>query len=126
MAQAIVTPTIRKRAEQLAERIPLLPRGRSKINGAGFYVMPGSTAGVAYYTSSLGCTCKGFLHRGVCAHQQACVIVAQREQQARYEAAAPLREANRRAASERIQARRATWKSYAEIMDAHDGELGAF
>jgi len=122
MATHIVTPTIRKRAEQLAERIPLLPRGRSKVNGAGFYVVPGSTAGVAYYTNSLGCTCPGYRNRGVCAHQQACVIVAQREQQARYEAAAPLREANRRAASERIQARRASWKSYDQIMDAHEGE----
>lgn len=118
--QAMVTPTIRKRAEQLAERIPILPRGRSRINGAGFYLVPGSAEGVAYYSNALGCTCPGFQHRGVCAHQQACVIAAQREASARYEAAAPLREANRRAASERIQARRASWKSYADLFGNDD------
>lgn len=122
MATQMVTPTIRKRAEELAARLPFLSRGRSKLNGAGFYLVPGRVEGVVYYSSSLGCTCKGYLHRGICSHQQACVIAEQRAAAARYEAVAPIREANRRAASERIQARRASWKSYDQIFGADEGE----
>jgi hypothetical protein len=50
------------------------------MHGQGFYVIPSreEPLTVAYYASALGCTCPGFRNRGVCAHQQACVIVHQR------------------------------------------------
>lgn len=46
-------------------------RGRRKLDGKPFYIVPGSTAGVAYYTASDGCTCPSFRHRGACKHQTA-------------------------------------------------------
>ena len=89
MATAIVTPAMRRKAEQLAELVPTFHRGRSKANGQGFYLVPGSQPGTAHYTSDLGCTCPGFRHRGVCAHQQACVIVLARQTATRIAAAQP-------------------------------------
>lgn len=109
MAQAMVTPTIRKRAEELADRMHLLPRGRSKINGAGFHLVPGSTEGTAYYSNYLGCTCPGFQHRGVCAHQQAALLVQQRYERERFALAA-----QRRAAAPKPR------KSYADLFPDED------
>ena len=88
---ATVTPAVHQRAEQLAERIPLMARGHSKLDGCGFYVIPSSTKPqtVAYYSSDLGCTCPSFRHRGVCCHQQACLIVLQRQTAAMVAATVP-------------------------------------
>lgn len=80
MAVGTVTPHIRQRAELLAEQAPTWPRGRSKVDGRAFYVIPssGKPETVAHYASHLGCTCPGFRRRGVCAHQQACLLLVQR------------------------------------------------
>jgi hypothetical protein len=78
MTVSTVTPAIRQRAELLAEQAPTWHRGRSKVDGRHFYLVPGSAAGVVYYSSHLGCTCPGFRHRGVCAHQQAALILVRR------------------------------------------------
>ena len=79
---ATVTPAMRKKAEQLAEGAHLWHRGRSKRNGQAFYLVPGSKPGVVYYSNHLGCTCPGFRNRGVCALQQAALIVLQRAEDA--------------------------------------------
>src|SRR4051794_12286224 len=63
MATGIITPHIRQRAELMAPSIPMLSRGRSKVTGQSFYLVPGSKAGTVYYSSSLGCTCPGFRAR---------------------------------------------------------------
>ena len=80
MTTATVTPPMQAKAERLAEMIPTFSRGRSKANGQAFYVIPSSTKPetVVHYASHLGCTCASFRHRGVCCHQQACLLVVQR------------------------------------------------
>jgi hypothetical protein len=84
MTTISVTPAMRRKAEALAELVPMLPRGRSKINGQGFYIIPSSEKPltVAHYASDLGCTCEGFRRRGTCTHQLACAIVLQRAEAA--------------------------------------------
>ena len=88
MATPIVTPHIRQRAEQLAEQAPTWPRGRSKVDGRAFYVIPSSSKPetVAHYANHLGCSCPSFRHRGVCCHQQACLLLVQRQEAPRVEA----------------------------------------
>jgi hypothetical protein len=83
----MVTPAIRQRAELLAEQAPTWPRGRAKADGRHFYVIPASAPGVAHWANHLGCSCPGFRNRGVCAHQQACLILVQRAEAARLAAA---------------------------------------
>jgi hypothetical protein len=84
MATPIVSAATRRKAEQLADRLPYLPRFRSKANGAGGYVVPSSTDPVhkAHYSNHLGCTCEGFRRRSVCTHQLAALIVVQRAEAA--------------------------------------------
>lgn len=46
--------------------------GRSKRDGRQFWNIPSrSEPGVSHYTTSYGCTCKGFRRRGHCAHVEA-------------------------------------------------------
>jgi hypothetical protein len=75
-----ISTTTQTKAEMLADRVPFLNRGRSKRDGRGFFLMPGSKEGVVYYSSALGCTCPGFRNRGVCCHQEACRIARNRAQ----------------------------------------------
>ena len=67
------------RAAELAESAHLWAHGRSKLDGTGFYLVPGSTPGVAHYANSFGCTCPSYRHRGVCAHNEACKLLQRRE-----------------------------------------------
>jgi hypothetical protein len=46
-------------------------RGRRKLDGKPFYIVPGSKPGATYYTASGGCTCPSFRHRGSCKHSLA-------------------------------------------------------
>lgn len=77
MAQGTVTQSMREKAEHLAEQAPTWARGRSKVDGSNFYLVPASN-GQAHYTNSAGCTCASFRHRGACSHQLACEILARR------------------------------------------------
>jgi hypothetical protein len=72
------------KAERLAAMLPLFPRGKSKIDGRGFYLIPGSKPTTAHYANHIGCTCEGHRRRGTCTHRLACLLVVQRA-----EAAAP-------------------------------------
>ena len=68
MATVIVSPAMQAKAERLAEMVPTLSRGRSKVNGVTFYIFPASTPGVAHWSNGLGCTCEGHRRRGTCTH----------------------------------------------------------
>lgn len=83
MATKMVTDAMRKKAEALADMIPLFSKGRSKVTGAEFVIVPGSKAGTAWWANFAGCTCPGFRNRGICAHQLACDILGEREEAAR-------------------------------------------
>lgn len=89
MATAIVTDAMREKAERLADMLPTCPRGRSKRDGRGFFVIPASRPNLAHYANMLGCTCRGFDVRGVCTHQIACQLHYLRTDGARIEALHP-------------------------------------
>lgn len=78
MTPATVTPAMQAKAERLAGMLATCPRGRSKVNGTGFYIIPGTRPRVAHYANHLGCDCEGYRRRGVCTHQQACLIALRR------------------------------------------------
>ena len=65
-------------AELIAADLPWVPVGRSRKlkekdgSPRTFFIIPSRTVvGSAHYTNRQGCTCKGFLHRGKCAHVEA-------------------------------------------------------
>src|SRR5690348_8405804 len=79
MTTRSISPAMQRKAEALAARAHTWARGRSKLDGAGFYVIPGSAPTVAHYANVFGCTCEGYRRRGVCAHNEACKILRRRE-----------------------------------------------
>jgi hypothetical protein len=78
-------------------------RGRSKQTGTPFWLIPGSK-GSAHYTTSYGCTCRSFAHRGVCSHLVAVQIHEQRRSVtlSAPEAAPTVMDAPRRASYEEL------------------------
>ena len=56
----------------------MLSPGRSKATRHAFWLVRGSQ-GRSYFTSSDGCSCPGYRHRGVCSHQIACTMRQARE-----------------------------------------------
>jgi hypothetical protein len=60
-----------RKAEALAAQVPLMHRGRSKVTGEAFVIVPGSTDDVAHWASAYACTCIGHQRRGTCTHQLA-------------------------------------------------------
>jgi len=68
-----------RKAEALAAQMPLFSRGRSKVTGQPFIIVPASTPSVAHWTATdgSGCTCIGFQRRGTCTHAIAAQIVNQ-------------------------------------------------
>ncbi len=69
MAQAIVQPTASQQAaaEALLADPGRWSPGRSKETGRAFWLVKGSQ-GRSYFTTSYGCSCKGFAYRGCCSH----------------------------------------------------------
>jgi hypothetical protein len=48
------------------------PRGRSKVNGQQFYLIPSSSVpNTAHRVTNFGCTCTGHRRRGDCKHVEA-------------------------------------------------------
>ena len=82
MATTIVSPPMRRKADALAELLPTLSRGRSKVDGRPFYVVPASNRISAHWTAldGSGCTCLGFQRRGTCTHGIAARTVHERQQ----------------------------------------------
>lgn len=73
MAQTTVTDSMTASADNLLSRRHLWVRGRRRSDSRAFYLFPSSDGRTAYYTavSGDGCTCKGYLWRGVCSHSEA-------------------------------------------------------
>jgi len=72
MATTTLSQATLNEAHQMALQSHTWSHGRSKRNGREFFVIPSrSEAGKAHYTTSYGCTCRGFLKRGDCAHAEA-------------------------------------------------------
>ena len=92
MTVGTVTPSMRRKAEALAELVPTFPKGRAK-DGIGFVIVPSSTdpLRIGHRTNGIGCTCAGFNKRGVCTHQLAVAAVQQCQEAARIAAAQPVR-----------------------------------
>ena len=81
MATAMsLSPQTLEEAHAMALRGHTWHRGRSKVNGRPFYLIPSRTEpNVAHYTTSYGCTCRGFRKRGDCAHSEAARMFEARE-----------------------------------------------
>ena len=75
MTATIVQPTASQRAaaEALLADPGRWSPGRSKETGRAFWLVRGSQ-GRSYFTTADGCTCPGFLYRGVCSHQVAATL----------------------------------------------------
>lgn len=80
MATEILSQAVLDAAHEMALQGHTWHRGRSKVNGRQFYLIPSrSEPGVAHYTTSYGCTCRGARKRGDCAHSEAVRMFEARE-----------------------------------------------
>ena len=80
MAQHILSQATLNEAHEMALKGNTWHRGRSKANGRQFYVIPSrSEPGVAHWTTSYGCTCRGARRNGDCAHSEAVRMFEARE-----------------------------------------------
>jgi hypothetical protein len=80
----MVTDSMRAHAEVLLERSDRWARGYDTRNGRAFVIFTSSKIGqdgqpILYYArpDGSGCTCKGYLWRGVCSHSEACRLDAE-------------------------------------------------
>lgn len=80
MATTQLSMKTKQEAHALALRGHTWQRGRSKVDGRPFYVIPSRTQkDVAHWTTSYGCTCEGARKRGDCAHQESVRMFEARE-----------------------------------------------
>lgn len=71
-----MTPVVSPAVAALVAESRSWHTGRSKRTGELFFLVPSrSEPGVAHYTCCYGCTCRGFEHRGRCAHVEAVNVV---------------------------------------------------
>lgn len=70
MAQVQTTTAMQARADDLLSRRARWARGYSVKTGREFYLFSGSK-GEIYEASVDGCTCRGYLYRGICSHAAA-------------------------------------------------------
>lgn len=73
MATHTVTQSMQAKADALLAERTSWVRGRRRSDSRAFYLFASSDGRTAYYTaiSGDGCTCKGYLWRGICAHSVA-------------------------------------------------------
>src|SRR4051812_18930562 len=92
MASSIVSAPMRAKAEALAELLPTFSRGRSKVTGQPFIVVPASNKMTAHWTAvdGTGCTCLGYQRRGTCTHAIAAQLVHDRRPAPSVDASAAL------------------------------------
>lgn len=80
-----------------AERLASMrwTRGRSKVTGESFWIIPASAGVGAHWATATGCTCAGYRHRGECSHVMAVRLRDRRDNPIRVvsEAAPSLEEA---------------------------------
>ncbi len=79
---SVPTTSQRAAAEMLVADPGRWSPGRSKETGQSFWLVRGSQ-GRSYFTTSDGCSCPGFRHRGICSHVAACRIRERAEQPVR-------------------------------------------
>ena len=82
MAVKILSQEMLEAAHEMALKSHTWTRGRSKINGREFWVVPSrSNPTVAHWVAidGRGCTCKGARRWGDCCHAEAARMVAARE-----------------------------------------------
>jgi hypothetical protein len=72
--QQLSTATMDK-ARQLATQAHTWTRGRSKVDGSRFCVVPASDGTTAHYANLFGCTCLGYARRGDCSHVESLRII---------------------------------------------------
>jgi hypothetical protein len=75
----MATSSMTAHAELLLNRSAHWSRGVRAADGLVFVLFTGST-GQTYMTTDSGCTCRGFLYRGQCAHQVAVMTEAEKAQ----------------------------------------------
>ena len=70
-----------QKAHDLANVLWRMNKGRSKVNGVEFYVIPASDGKSAHWTAvdARGCTCKGHRRNGHCTHVEAVMLHNHRE-----------------------------------------------
>jgi hypothetical protein len=85
MATNMVTDSMRAHADMLLSRSHLWTRAVRKRDGLALVIFPSSRTGTSYYSAESGCTCRGFLYRGICAH----VVAIRDEAEAAHEAVGP-------------------------------------
>lgn len=78
MATQFITPSMRKRAEQMADEAGSWLRATSRVNGRSFFIVPNSTGSAAYYCDFNHCTCRGNQYRGICSHVEAVRVMERR------------------------------------------------
>jgi len=66
----MATTSMQAHAEVLLDRSSHWSRGYRQSDGLQFVLFTGST-GQTYLSSESGCTCRGYLYRGQCAHVEA-------------------------------------------------------
>lgn len=71
MSVSIVPAATRRRADQLLQHADRWARGTRHTDGLALFTFAGSAPGAVYFASTLGCTCPGYRHRGVCCHSVA-------------------------------------------------------
>lgn len=80
MATQTLSQAVLNEAHQMALKGHTWNRGRSKVNGRPFYLIPSrSVPGTAHRVTSYGCTCTGARRFGDCAHSEAVRMFEARE-----------------------------------------------
>ncbi len=79
---ATITSAEAKVAQLVAES-SRWSRGRSKVDGTEFWIIPASTGKTAHWATATACTCKSFRWRGSCSHSLAVKVRQDRERAAR-------------------------------------------
>lgn len=84
MATTTLSQSVLNEAHEMALQGHLWHRGRSKRNGAAFYLIPSrSIPGTAHRCTNFGCTCSSYRWRGDCVHVEAVRMFEAREGVAR-------------------------------------------
>jgi hypothetical protein len=71
----MATTSMTAHTDQLLNSADRWSRGVRKSDGLAFVLFTGSK-GAVYFSTETACSCPGYRHRGICAHQQAVTFSA--------------------------------------------------
>lgn len=81
MQKQTLTQPMLNEAHRMALQGHTWHKGRSKVNGREFYLIPSrSIPGTAHRCTNFGCTCSSYRWRGDCVHTEAVKMFEAREQ----------------------------------------------